>query len=256
MKPRLVPFPVRTRDDIVGFFDRLAERPAERHGRPDRLLAYRLDIVRRHAGFRPGDVVLDIGCGHGHHLLALDGAFKHGIGIDLSPGMIEAARHEAGTTRTSRFTFLCGDAETLAPIPDASVDVALCIGALEHMIDQAAVFRAVRRVLRHGGRFVALTLNDEWIWYRHLAPKRGYETRHLDTDRRLDASGASALMVGAGFADAQVDAWTFIPAGDMPARYRWLLAALDWPGRWFRIRALRGGLVLTAAAPISGPAPA
>jgi 2-polyprenyl-6-hydroxyphenyl methylase/3-demethylubiquinone-9 3-methyltransferase len=48
--------------------------------------------VRSLARPRPTDVVLDVGCGNGDHLLALGPELDRGIGIDISPGMIELAR--------------------------------------------------------------------------------------------------------------------------------------------------------------------
>src|SRR6266540_5925825 len=60
--------------DIRAFFDQCAASGfAEQHGHPQRLLEYRLGLVRSLAQLRAGDVVLDLGCGNGHHLLARPG---------------------------------------------------------------------------------------------------------------------------------------------------------------------------------------
>jgi predicted TPR repeat methyltransferase len=83
---------VRNHADIRAFFDVCAERYAEIHGDPASLPYYRLALIRDCAHFQPLDVVLEISCGNGLHLLALANAFDRGIGIDLSPEMLRVAR--------------------------------------------------------------------------------------------------------------------------------------------------------------------
>ena len=117
--------------DIRSFFDRCAATGSpEEHGHPQRLLEYRLALVRDLARPRPGDVVLDLGCGNGHHLLALGPEIARGIGIDVSPGMIELARARlASSPQKANLAFAVDNAEELKGIPDRSVDLAICIGA-------------------------------------------------------------------------------------------------------------------------------
>ena len=86
---------VRAHEDIRAFFDAQAEQYAETHGDPSSLLRYRLSLIHERAHFQPTDVVLEIGCGHGLHLLALADSFGRGIGIDLSPAMLRVARRHA-----------------------------------------------------------------------------------------------------------------------------------------------------------------
>src|SRR5687767_2270467 len=61
---------VRDHDDIRAFFDACAEHYAETHGDTSSLLRYRLALIHTTARFRPTDVVLEIGCGNGLHLLS------------------------------------------------------------------------------------------------------------------------------------------------------------------------------------------
>lgn len=231
--------------DIRAFFDRFARENTEQHGNPSRLLSYRIALLRRHARLQRSDIVLDLGCGNGHHLFALDGAFDMGIGIDISPAMVASAQRASSAFTGSRYQFQADNAETLSSIDDAAIDVAFCVGALEHMIDKPAVIRAVRRVLRPGGRFVCLTLNNDYLWYSCVAPRLRYETRHLATDLRLNATDARQLLADAGFSSIQVTPWTFVPAGDMPKGWARVFRMLDGAGRLLRISTLRGGLVLT-----------
>ena len=161
--------------------------------------------------------------------------------------MIRAARRRAG--RTARLSFRVGEAERLAGLPDASFDRVLCVGALEHMGDQAAVLASACRVLVPGGRFVCLTVNGGWLWYTTLAPLLGLDTRHLSTDRFLRAREAAALARAAGFGEVRSGWWSFVPRGDMPRAAAAALAALDRLGALLGIGALRGGLLISARKP-------
>jgi SAM-dependent methyltransferase len=217
--------------DVRAFFDRCAEGGfQEQHGRPARLLAYRLGLIRRHARLRPEDVVLDVGCGNGHHLLALAPEIAGGVGVDLSPRMIDLARRSS----PKGLRFLVDDATRLEAVASSSVDLVLCIGALEHMVDRPAALASMHRVLRPRGRLFCLTPDGAHPWYRSVAPRLGIATRHLSTDHFLTGTELESLLEQAGFARVELGGWSFIPRGDMPALARWLFGGLDG--------ILRGGL--------------
>jgi ubiquinone/menaquinone biosynthesis C-methylase UbiE len=233
--------------DIRTFFDQCASTGSpEQHGHPQRLLEYRLALVRSLARPRPTDVVLDLGCGNGHHLLALAPEIAHGIGIDVSPGMIELARARLRTSPWgANLTFEVDDAEELKGIADQSIDLAICIGAFEHMLDKRAVLASLYRVLKFGGRFFCLTPRADYVWYQTMAPLLGLSTKHLSSDRMLTHDEFSELLDQAGFRRIRSAPWTFIPKGDVPAPVALLLTALDAIGRHARLDSLRGGLALS-----------
>jgi ubiquinone/menaquinone biosynthesis C-methylase UbiE len=234
--------------DVRSYFDRCAETGfLEQHGHAQRLLEYRLALVRSLVRPRSTDVVLDLGCGNGHHLLALGPEIAGGVGIDISPGMIDLARR--GLRRLpcrGNLTFEVDDAEKLAGIADGSIDVAICIGAFEHMLDKRAVLASIYRVLKFGGRFVCLTLHSDYVWYRTLASLLGFATKHLSSDRLLTRKEFLLLLDQVGFRGVLFAPWTFIPRGDVPAAVAWLLTLLDVIGRYVRLDSLRGGLSLCA----------
>jgi 2-polyprenyl-6-hydroxyphenyl methylase/3-demethylubiquinone-9 3-methyltransferase len=234
--------------DVRAFFDRCAATGfPEQHGHPQRLLDYRLALVRSLAGPKASDVVLDVGCGNGHHLLALLPDIARGIGIDVSPGMIELARARLRSSpRRAKLTFEVDDAEELNAIADQSIDLAICIGAFEHMLDKRAVLASIHRVLKLGGRFFCLAPRADYVWYRTIAPLLGVRTRHLSSDRMLTCDEFSALLDQAGFRRIRAAPWTFIPKGDVPALVAFLLTVLDVAGRYARLDSLRGGLALCA----------
>jgi 2-polyprenyl-6-hydroxyphenyl methylase/3-demethylubiquinone-9 3-methyltransferase len=234
---------VRGQGDVRAFFDRCASAYTEQHGRAERLLAYRLGLIRVHACPRPDDVVLDVGCGPGDHLFGLAPELRQGIGVDLSPAMIATARARAEhVAEASRLSFAVDDASVLAGIRDASIDLALCIGALEHVLDKPAALASIHRALKPGGRLFCLTPDADYVWYRHVAPLLGLPTKHLSTDCFLDRESFTALLRHAGYGRIATGAWTFIPKGDMPRLAATALGALDLFGRVARLPQLRGGL--------------
>jgi arsenite methyltransferase len=106
---------------------------------------------------RPGEAVLDLGCGVGFDAFVaaqLVGFGGRVIGIDLSPEMIavaEAGRTEAGLPQIE---FHVGEVEAI-PVPDASFDLALSNGVLNLIPDKPAALREIFRALRPGGRLQA-----------------------------------------------------------------------------------------------------
>jgi len=94
-----------------------------------------------------GGPVVDVGCGPGHitaHLHSLD---VDAFGIDLSPAMVDIARHDHPDLR-----FEVGSMTDLQ-LGDASVAGLLAFWSLIHIPDDAVatVFGHFRRVLRPGG---------------------------------------------------------------------------------------------------------
>lgn len=101
---------------------------------------------------RPGDRVLDVGCGPADILEYLPEVDY--LGIDYSEAYIEAARRRFG----DRGRFVAADVATLGERGEGGFDVAIALGVLHHLDDEAAkrLMRDVRACLKPGGRFVAL----------------------------------------------------------------------------------------------------
>ncbi len=134
-------------DEQREFFDRLAPGwdAAER---PD--IGVRLRRVVREAGVAPGMRVLDVGTGTGVIIPFLLEALR-GSGsvtaVDISPGMLEAARSK-GFPECVRF--LLGDV-TVLDLGDASFDCAVLNAVFPHFEDPCAALRNIRRMLVPGG---------------------------------------------------------------------------------------------------------
>ena len=111
-------------------------------------------LAERISGLTAGDAVADIGCGPG---TAARRAARRGasvVGIDPAPVMLRLARFlTRRSTRPVRYAE--GSAEAL-PLPDSSVSVAWSIASVHHWADLDAGLHEARRVLKPGGRLVAI----------------------------------------------------------------------------------------------------
>lgn len=104
-------------------------------------------VVLGLAALRGSETVADIGCGNGIYLSGLAGRRHAGpaVGVDLSRGMLTAARQRAPAA-----ALLAGDAVML-PLRDGASDVTLAMHMLYHVPDPASAVRELRRVTRPGG---------------------------------------------------------------------------------------------------------
>jgi arsenite methyltransferase len=103
---------------------------------------------------RPGERVVDIGCGAGiDSLIAAKKVGPEGrvIGVDMTPFMLEKARSAAEEANLKNVEFREGYAEEL-PITDGWADVVTSNGVLNLMPDKAAALEEMSRVIKPGGR--------------------------------------------------------------------------------------------------------
>jgi ubiquinone/menaquinone biosynthesis C-methylase UbiE len=73
------------------------------------------------------------------------------IGVDMTPAMLEKARHNAELLGLTNVEFCEGYLEAL-PVADGSVDVVISNGVLNLCPDKAAALAEAFRVLKPGGR--------------------------------------------------------------------------------------------------------
>jgi SAM-dependent methyltransferase len=111
--------------------------------------------------------LLDIGTGPGDFPIRLRNSGHYGklIGVDQSPGMISTAIAKAKSAKTD-ITFLQADTQFL-PFPDQTFDVVTARHMLYHVPDIPRALAEARRVLKPGGRFLAVTnIHDNFGDYR------------------------------------------------------------------------------------------
>jgi ubiquinone/menaquinone biosynthesis C-methylase UbiE len=103
---------------------------------------------------RPGDRVLDAGCGVGHHAAIFAEKVTKGAvdALDISPKALEAARARLrATPHAERVTFHEGDV-LKPPFEKATFDLAWTSHVLHILKDPVAGAKALKGVLRKGGR--------------------------------------------------------------------------------------------------------
>jgi demethylmenaquinone methyltransferase/2-methoxy-6-polyprenyl-1,4-benzoquinol methylase len=125
---------------------------APRYDLVNRIMTFRLDVRWRRRTMRslalaPGSRILDLACGTGDLCREAVSAGFLPIGVDLSFGMLLAAR--------TRVPLIHADVLRL-PVPDGSVDGATCGFALRNLEDLPPFFAELARVLRPGGRIALL----------------------------------------------------------------------------------------------------
>jgi SAM-dependent methyltransferase len=118
--------------------------------------------LRQSYGIRPGDHVLDIGCGTGQTTRDAARLASAGtaMGVDVSASMIEGARQLASTEGVPNVSFELADAGA-HPFAPASFDLAISRFGTMFFRDPVAAFANIRRALRSGGRLVMM------VWQPH-----------------------------------------------------------------------------------------
>ena len=155
----------RRQQAVREMFDRIAPR----YHLMNSLLTFGLDRRWRSRavtalGLPAGSLVVDVGCGPGELCLALEHQGYRPLGVDLSEGMLRAARHH--------MVRVLADGLRL-PLADGAVDGVTCGFALRNVPDPAALFAELARVLRPGGRLALLEVAAP-TWGPARAVHRGY----------------------------------------------------------------------------------
>jgi SAM-dependent methyltransferase len=157
--------------------------------------------------------VLDVGCGSGLFLRALQGRLRavappaHVVGMDASP------RAAALAWRSQKVPATAADL-VRAPFAAGSFDLICMFHVLEHLPDPVAYLNAARGLLASGGRLVVQTPNLDCWQYRIFQDRwSGLDVpRHLYNFRRQDLL---RMLEGCGFRAVRVKhfSWRDNPAG-------------------------------------------
>ncbi|WP_420714016.1 methyltransferase domain-containing protein [Streptomyces sp. NRRL WC-3742] len=181
---------------------------------------------------RPGQALLDIGCGPGTitaDLAELVGPQGRVVAVDTSAEVLAQAAEYVAGRGLSNVEFACADVHRL-PYRDGEFDVVHAHQTLQHVTDPVGALREMRRVTAPGGVVAARDVDyatmtwypetpslERWLeLYRQVARGNGGEP---DAGRRLLAWAREA-----GFTEVEASAttWTFAT----PDRRAW------WAAMW------------------------
>src|SRR6267143_1361587 len=147
--------------------------------------ALRRRFIQSHVRAKPGDKVIDIGCGPAQILPRLP-EIEY-LGFDVNPSYIASAKLKHGT-------FVVGDTKSLWNDPRfRDADIVIGLGILHHLDDDGAMhcIRFAHRALKQKGRFVCLDacwVSNQGFLSRHIMSQdRGQNVRTEQAYRQLAA---------------------------------------------------------------------
>lgn len=135
----------------------------------DGMMAAILERLLGLAAPRPGEAVLDIGCGTGASTLALAAAVAPGgrvVGADISDAQIARARERASAARLEGAAFQVADVQS-HDLGAGAFDLVVSRFGVMFFAEPVAAFANVRRAMRPGGRlaFAAWAPMAENPWF-------------------------------------------------------------------------------------------
>ena len=139
-------------DQVAYWNGPAGQRWAERQAAQDVLLKPVADLVVDRAGLKPGERVIDVGCGSGATAIAFAREVApsgHVLGVDISGPMLERARQSA--PKGLPVEFVQADA-TVYPFESESFDVLASRFGVMFFADPVLSFANMRKALKRSGR--------------------------------------------------------------------------------------------------------
>ena len=184
-------------------------------------------------GMHKGHSVLDVACGRGNWLLAVDRMGANPSGIDISDKAIDICR-----TILPHGEFHVGSADRL-PFEDKRFDVVSCLGALEHFPDPVGALKEMVRTARDDAKFLLLVPNAGFLT-RRLGLYKGTDQIEIHEEWRTleEWNGlfeSAGLEVLKRWKDLHVLSWSWINAKSLyhiPLRIAQAISLIFWPLSW------------------------
>lgn len=111
-----------------------------------------------------GNLLVDLACGDGNLMKAVQGKFKRLTGFDIAANRIKNARSKQYTN--NNVVFKVADLDNGIPLKSQSADVIVCEGSVGYFYDSEYFLREVNRVLKLNGVFVTQVANIAFLFRR------------------------------------------------------------------------------------------
>jgi ubiquinone/menaquinone biosynthesis C-methylase UbiE len=145
------------------------------------------------AALKAGEHVLDAACGTGIVARIAGQKVSPGgsiAGLDFDPAMLAVAASRVTSSDSVRYRWHCASAQAM-PFENEVFDAVICLQGLQYFPDCAAALQEIRRVMKRGGRFVAVVWSTLEDCKGPLALSRALQRRDIDA-----ASVAKAYSAG------------------------------------------------------------
>jgi SAM-dependent methyltransferase len=176
------------------------------------------DALLKQAEFKPGERVLDIGCGGGGTTIAIAQAVAPSgevLGIDISPDLTTASTRRAGDAGVSNTRFICADAATVQ-LADAPFDRLFSRFGSMFFAEPHSAFANLRSLLRPGARIDLAVWGPprENLWMMEMM---GVVRRYVDIPPAIprapgpfafeDLDYMNEILASGGFSNVNVSAY-------------------------------------------------
>ena len=150
---------------------------------------------------QPGERVLDLGCGAGRFVKALQELGADAVGVEIAEGALERARRNVPGADLRLV-----EPDGSFPLGHGEVDLVWCSEVLEHVADTTSFLTEARRVLRRDGRLL-VTVPDHGLVRRTALALLRYEAHYDPLGQHLrfyTRRSLAAALAATGFEDVAI----------------------------------------------------
>lgn len=188
------------------------------------------------------DLVLDVGCANGAHLLRAATRCRSIVGFDYDLGQLPIAAREIREQGLGNARIFAWDITGFFPFPDRMFDAVLFLDVIEHLVPRVAVLGEICRVLKDDGRLLVSGPNRQTRWRRTLREAALFS--YSDPDHKIEYAPAEFVAeLRAGGFEVEGDLMPVVLdtpwAGAIDAVGGLSLTLYDRLSRWKRAAALR-----------------
>lgn len=201
-------------DQVAYWNGRAGERWASQQAVQDTIFIPVTELLIEHAGPKPGERVIDVGCGCGDTSVAFGkrvGASGHVLGVDISEQMLARAREVAPTNLPVEFAL--ADATTY-PFAEGAADLLVSRFGVMFFAEPARSFANLRKGLRRGGRLTFICWRgpkeNPWLMvplqavYRHVPRMPPVGPEDPGPFAFASSERVERILRDAGFADIRI----------------------------------------------------